>query len=262
MQVTKQFVANCAECGVILNNFQEKPTNQYDFLGVQFNHQRSGTWVRARPLTVEKLQQKIFLNISHPTLRQCLGTFGQLVWLSLIQRIPLSEFSICYKFLRRRVGWNLDAKCNVWRCSIGEWEKWHARAAGNTWRKVSESNVIATHLFSDASLSGFGAVAFRSDESVAVTAGMWSDEEKTKHINILETLAVVRAVNTLDMDTNIHLHIDNTTALFSIRRGRSNNFHTNNCIKFLQHCGNILLSVEYVKSAENPADPFSRIDFN
>ena len=61
-------------------------------------------------------------------------------------------------------------------------------------------------LWTDASLSGWGA---HSDEG-HFCQGLWTKQEQGLHINTLEVLAVIRAIEALDLgDLHISLHIDN-----------------------------------------------------
>ena len=63
----------------------------------------------------------------------------------------------------------------------------------------------------DASKTGWGAVC-----QGTTTGGIWSYQERTKHINILEFIAVKLAILTFTKGksvTTIHLQIDNMTDL-------------------------------------------------
>ena len=73
-------------------------------------------------------------------------------------------------------------------------------------------------LWTDASLSGWGA----HSEKGHYCQGLWSNQEETLHINTLEVLAVIRAIESLNLhDLHISLHIDNEVAKFVINKLRS-----------------------------------------
>ena len=73
-------------------------------------------------------------------------------------------------------------------------------------------------LWTDASLSGWGA---HSDEG-HFCQGLWTKREQELHISTLEVLAVIRAIEALDLNNlHISLHIDNEVAMFVINKLRS-----------------------------------------
>lgn len=78
----------------------------------------------------------------------------------------------------------------------------------------------ATEVFSDASDSGFGASRTRTGAPFLV--GHWTEDEARLHINVLEIMAIERALEKLGPDIQgqrILLRVDNTTALTCIRFG-------------------------------------------
>ena len=114
----------------------------------------------------------------------------------------------------------------------------------------------------DASLLGWGAVS----EEVH-TGGLWSEKERTQHINCLELMAGALAVRTFAKHKrNIHvrLQMDNKTAIFYINRmgeTRSQSMVQPAC-QLWQWClqRGITLSAEYLPGAKNEiADKESRI---
>jgi hypothetical protein len=126
------------------------------------------------------------------------------------------------------------------------------------------------HLFTDASLTGWGAILF-GPSVVSIASHPRSSREqryakKGAGINFLELRSARRAIRQLifeSKNTAIHLWIDNTSALYTILRGRSNSFQLNKEMasmgRLLQRLG-VHLLVHYVKSELNPADFWSRID--
>ena len=114
----------------------------------------------------------------------------------------------------------------------------------------------------DASLLGWGAVS----EEVR-TGGLWSEKERTQHINCLELMAGALAVRTFAKHKrNIHvrLRMDNKTAIFYINRmgGTRSQSMVQPACQLWQWClqRGITLSAEYLPGAKNEiADKESRI---
>ena len=129
----------------------------------------------------------------------------------------------------------------------------------NSKRSITNCTALAiTHLFTDASLEGFGAVAFLHNGRIATMAGAWTGDACHRHINELETFAVERALYSLEMDKQVFLHIDNTTAISALRKTRSKNWAVNFAVLRALRSDYEIVGIEYVKSEENVADPFSR----
>lgn len=132
----------------------------------------------------------------------------------------------------------------------------------------SQTNLIHTgqyacEIFSDASLSGWGAACGSSK-----LHGWWSREDRASHINLLELKAAFQALRCFASDLtdcNILLRIDNTTALSYINRFGSIQYP--NLISIAKEIWkwceerNIFLFASYIASAENViADYESRIE--
>lgn len=116
-------------------------------------------------------------------------------------------------------------------------------------------------IFSDASLSGWGAVCGEDKAH-----GHWNESEKQMHINILELLAAffgLKCFATNKSNCDILLRIDNTTAISYINRmGGIQSPTLNQISKRIWHwCEkrNILISAAYISSSNNfEADVESR----
>lgn len=71
-------------------------------------------------------------------------------------------------------------------------------------------------IYSDASLTGWGAVCLDSK-----TGGPWTEEEREKHINYLELLVALRALQCFTetaSNTSVEIQVDNTSAVSYINR--------------------------------------------
>ena len=114
----------------------------------------------------------------------------------------------------------------------------------------------------DASLLGWGAVLGGMS-----TSGLWSETERSQHINSLELMAGVFAVKTFasqKRNVHIHLRMDNRTAIFYINRMGGTRSHAlaHSACQLWQWClqRGITLSAEHLPGSDNSrADKESRL---
>lgn len=136
----------------------------------------------------------------------------------------------------------------------------------NIFSCISQTNVIRSgtfvlEIFTDASLTGWGAVCGESR-----THGFWSSEEKKNHINYLELLAVFHALRCFAShltNCNILLRVDNSTALSYVNRMGSIRFpHLSSLARkiwFWCEDRNLFIYASYIPSIQNiEADSESR----
>ena len=119
------------------------------------------------------------------------------------------------------------------------------------------------HLYTDASLGGWGAVCGRA----APASGPWprSEESGTPGaINRLELLAVERALGALTPQLAgkmVHLHVDSSVALAVLRKGSGVPHLHEPALRVWRMAASLhvrLVAVSWVASADNPADEPSR----
>ena len=123
--------------------------------------------------------------------------------------------------------------------------------------------VYVKEIFTDASLTGWG--AYCDGEHVH---GLWSLEERARHINYLELLATFLALRIfcIDLrDCDVLLRIDNTTAISYVNRmGGTKYLYLHSLSKLIwQWCEqrNIWIFASYIPSKENvEADHGSRLN--
>ena len=120
-------------------------------------------------------------------------------------------------------------------------------------------------IYTDAGLSGWGAIAFgHVDNRILIAAKEWSLKMKNKHINVLELAALKFAFEQLDIqNATVNVHVDNTSCAARVRKGYCRAWEANNICEELRALvkqkGITVNNVSYVKSADNPADYWSRI---
>ncbi|CAH0549561.1 unnamed protein product [Brassicogethes aeneus] len=144
--------------------------------------------------------------------------------------------------------------------SISSEFDWWAENIHNSGKSI-ESNNFQLEIFSDSSLSGWGAVCCAER-----VLGQWSENERSHHINYLELLAAFFALKCFashKSNLNILLRIDNTTALSYVNRMGGVRFPllSNLSRDIWQWCEvrNIWIFASYIKSKHNvEADAASR----
>lgn len=122
-----------------------------------------------------------------------------------------------------------------------------------TQSSLDRLNKFELEIFSDASLSGWGAVCGKEKAH-----GHWSELEKLKHINILELLAAffgLKCFATNKSNCDILLRIDNTTAISYINRmgGIQCSELSQTSKRIWQWCEerNNLIFASYISSSDN-----------
>lgn len=256
MNCTSLFYKLCTDVEITVNEKVEalEPSSAFTFLGVQYDLEKQTVCVREK--TLQKLATSASEYGEASTLRDCLGVFGRLVWSSLILNIRFADFYYVFKFLRRRVGLLLNDTAQMWPSAKPQWDNWITRVLHNKPRPITITNDKAPTLYTDASLTGYGAIAFHQDH-VSIVASTWTSHTlEHASINLLELKAVQFALEWMQL-RQCHVIIDNTTAISWIKKGRARNFLANRSLqKILRHD---ILSLNYINSESNPADYWSRI---
>lgn len=180
---------------------------------------------------------------------------------SLISVCPAVQYGILYTkaFERQKFlalldsGGDYSAKMIVPKILKEDFLWWIRVLSDNNQKNVIRSGQYAREIFSDASLSGWGASCGSSS-----THGWWFREEKTSHINFLELKAVYYALRCFTSelsDCDILLRIDNTTAISYINRYGSIQYpHLTSLAKEIwSWCEerNIFLFASYIASIDN-----------
>ena len=258
--ILEKFRSTCKEIGAGVGECNG-PLQEYDFLGVHFKPVGGSLMVSAATSFIDKLFP-CASSIDDPdaTIRDILRLFGKLMYGSRILSLKCAKYYYAFKFLRRRCGIDLDNLAVLWPSSKQSWRTWLDEVQSNPPRcsQVPTASRMSS-LFTDASMSGYGAFAIRSDSSCVALAGEWAPQEQHRHINELEARAVELALSNLDLDQNIVVFIDNTSAGYALAKGRSKNFIMNFVAKRIREKNYIIHDFIFIKSEDNPADPFSRI---
>jgi len=198
---------------------------------------------------------------------------GRLFHAAVVTQAPVARWYYAIKWYRRRcrgfsrgefregdtVGWWKDA----WE-QVGEWLDHCIRNVPVVPRNPQA--VVHWHLFTDASLQGAGGVLVNSYGEIRTVGARWVDIGPwtggwVPSINQLEMVAVGWALGQFRREIGyapVWLSVDNTSVISTMRRGRSGAFWLNRYFREVADLGFDVVKVDYVASAQNPADHPSR----
>lgn len=204
--------------GFIINEEKSNliPSNCCKFLGFNIDSKK---FIISLPDEKRAHLRHQILNMMN--LRKCtIRKFSQLVGY-LISACPAIEYSMLYtkelercKFLNLKEHNDYDRKMRI-PDSLQTDLQWWANAVETSVRKIRTDN-YPTVIFTDASTTGWGAACGNNTAS-----GLWSQEEREKHINYLELLAAFLGLKTFAknlQNCQILMRIDNSTAIAYINR--------------------------------------------
>lgn len=202
-----------------------------------------------------------FKKLSHCKIRD----FAQFIG-SIIACCPAMEYGWLYSKSFEREKWlalmnnnnDYESKMNL-NLNLSDLNWWQNNILLS--KKIIERNTFVMEIFTDASLSGWGAV-YNNEKA----HGFWTNQEKQNHINFLELKAAffgLKCFAKFKKDCRILLRIDNTTAIAYINKMGGIQFeHLNDITKLIwQWCEarKIIIFASYIKSKDNfEADAESR----
>lgn len=253
-----------------LEDLLQKSFTKYTFLGIQYDHDARTT--RLDPEYTQKLLEiyQHFDTQANPrqvTLRNLLRFFGRLTYASAVNGLARAPYYYIMKFMRRQVGRRLDAPTEVWSSIIPLWKTWASAqmtAQPRSWSHLGHANgECESVLITDASLSGYGCILLRADGTTSIVAGKWSAEESKHSINLLEVRALRIGLESFAVDLAddpFSVLIDNTTAMYAVKNGCSRAFEINDEVARVALLTTRMTSINWVKSENNAADPFTRFE--
>jgi hypothetical protein len=274
-KMVHDFYAIVDDLGITVNESKAEVINiitsddskltKYTFLGLEFDH------IKKTVALAEKTKNKIKVQLENFKQQQewkaWLSLFGLCIFGASTLGIDKSKYYWVYKFIRKKTSTvaTTEAQVTIWPSITQLWKEWLDEILTSPPRCLEKKSSLVYTLVTDASLKGWGAILF-GPSGEHIVAGPWTGRYKGLHINLLELTAVRFAVELLIenfIGSGLHVLIDNTTALAHITRGRSNRFRYNHQIHGINKClarGRAWIqSVNYIKSAHNPADQWSRL---
>ena len=254
----------CAEFTIMLNEEpHNSPSNCITFCGQKFTFDRKT--VSSSQKTVESLQKYLdwlerLDGRSWVSMRQYAGLMGTLIWASRVLRVPMQNFYTSMKCYRRRCSQitSYDDGVTIWNCSLVQLKAWLQQLLSMVdGIPIPQQVTPLFTLYTDASLTGYGAVLFSPQGSIHTFQGNWRNNHNT-HINLLEMEAATLALQhfiSITRGAPVELVVDNTTVRGALVRGYSSSYEVNSAL-FQQNFN--VVAVRYIRSADMPADPLTR----
>ena len=262
------FIRLAARCGMKCS-----VTDPQIFLGMKWNYTTATVQLTQKSLDRLTEGETVMQHGNDCTFRQYYTFFCRLLNYSRILRYPLATIYQLMKFTRKRLSTlqNADCPTKLWACLQPLLKSWITTLrANNPTRHTHDSVQSDTVMFTDASLSGWGAVIIIGTR-VYECQGRWPGIHTPKDIARLEIQAIAQAL-THCINTNLHLPphlliaVDSTTAANVIHKGHSLAFTCNSALMQVYQCLHALniqtLAIAYIHTAQNPADELSRFDFS
>lgn len=266
MAQKESFLQRCVEAHATLNTEDTYSGRRYNFIGVYFNHEDNSVQVREK--TLSRLQPYH----GNLTFGEAERLYSQLQFCSGILGISPSRFYHPISIFRHRASvlskaaYLINQPVHFPKQCQKELQLWIEEIKSNQPRVINKPrNTHTFTLFTDSSLEGWGGVLINEETFTIWSYGSKWTNMANAHINELEALAVPYALHTVSSKipkhSTIHLKIDNTVVLGSLRRGRSNTESINKCINLIENwfakheCD---FDFQYIASVDNLADRPSR----
>lgn len=282
-KVVKSFFDVCAETRVTVNESRAETlasigATSHKFLGIEYSQDGNKKFIALSRSFVESIKRltdgKDPTTLSFRTLER---VYGKIRYAAEALALPLGDFYNVIKFFRRRSAsiaqgtFSRHDNARWWPCITGSWQtlvRIITTSGPKELLSISQTTRRMT-MFTDASSCGFGAILFRDDGTYSAFGAKWTTTEANSlHINILEAIAVLEALQHFSKDLQdvlLDLRIDNTAVMYSVRSTNSKSYTLN---KIVTEISNVISeitarcsinSIEYVETQRNAADPWSRI---
>ena len=268
-RVARIFRENCTIAKTTLNvEATNVPHRIGPFCGVIYDYHNARMW--ATPKTLVKLERATKAFTADTSIKHMMELFGLMFHLTTILRPPLATYYHILKWYRKRTAEYargdafMSDSARIWPSTLKQLKEWTSFLQANT----PVGRPIATpgdkHLFTDASNVGWGAYLILPSGTVRIAAASWTPLELSRNINEREAMAVdnaLRAFADYITSDSFHLHIDNTSVIWGLAKGRSNRWNMNTRVTEILatlKLHNATCAIHYVNTRENPADDPSR----
>jgi len=275
-QNVRTIYRRAAALGLCFNESVENAVHaltRYEFCGIVYDHDNHE--VRLSDKTRGKLTEIIeelsseFHNVSTERALQMFGVllYGQDVLHDRIERSALYYiFKNIRKLSRRLQAGDVRHHAAFWDSNKAHLLRWAANLADDgARRKIIAVDAAAPYIiYTDASMSGWGATVMPPSGVPRGFAGAWPKwlTDTEPQIAELEAAAVVNTLLYLKAPphTVITMLVDNTTIVAGMNSGILANFRQSEALVMI---ADILRDKQWhIKSAENPADWLSRVDWD
>ena len=239
------------------------------FCGAVFDTERHVFKVKQK--TVDKILSPRALH----TVADHRENISRLMYASRILRVPMSHYYAVLKYTRKlysalttgRVR-ETDALPEMWEAARREYRSWVAVVRKNAWthhpKRTLMSSKPPTYLFTDASLSGWGAVLIPPRGAPRVYRGSWPEKHEAKEMTVLEMRALVAALRAagppMKKVHHLQLVVDNTAVKAVLRKGGAFCYDLNAGLRQVQALlpERAMIEASYIATALMPADDPSR----
>lgn len=246
---------------LLLDEYTARPVQQGVLLGIEFDSSQHR--FRMSPDWEAKIYSRSvqWAASSSTSPLQVFEILGSLIWAGYVRCEPLCLRADAIDVARDAArfagahGW--DAALQLNPMGIKSLQDWIASARINNWVPASifHKDPATIQIWTDASDAAWAYL----DESMTLTdQGSFGPQSmRDWHIFIKEAWAVHMALTAAHLQghRSVALHIDNQALLFALRRRYSSVNLVNHWLCDHVH---LTLTVDYVPSAENPADPYTR----
>ena len=254
---------------VDIDSIRTPGTPVYDYLGMTFNH--SSKQVTVAPKTRLKLQQALSILSTKNRLIavDALAIFGVTLFAASVLNFSFAKLYYTFKLIRRVKQDQLLKEIAIWPIAKVQWSQCLEQMLKSSFTPTPRPHpetISPLTGFSDASDTGYGVVIFHEGKTL-VTSRRWSATEVETSINVRELFALralIRAIAEIAQRTpksiSAQLFVDNTTARSWAIKGYSHGYLPNLIAGELKEEAKsfTITSIDYIASANNPADAPSR----
>ena len=260
----RQLQINSTKCNVSFN--VGDVSTKYEFIGVEFDHKNNTTRIATK--TRDKLPAAIPQRMTAHDLE---GLIGRLIFSAAVRQEPLVNNWWALKWARRffnklnRGLINNDDNIDVAGAARTSLQHWLDNAPQAHVVNRAKTGTTA-HLFTDATLVGWGAVLVFDNCRIAVAGGHFNGVQRAaSSIGPKEAYAIVNAIDAFSHQLGevqqLNLFVDNTSVVAGMRRGQT---RAASLVEPVREAWTALiktrvsLHVDYVSTKINPADAISR----
>jgi hypothetical protein len=267
-ETAAKYAEVCAELGVTTSDPPSEVGESYIFLGVHYDHRAHNIGLAPKTtVKLHRLLQKLPASNKTPMpLRTVLQIFGYLIYTARVMAHPVGPHFHLYKWLRRRVSSavSLDSEVTWWKVALDQARLWiNETIATPRWSPYLGWGLFHLVLYTDASLSGWGAVLFEGAH-ITSRCGLFSFPE---HINILEARALRYGIGMIEKAEepdrkDVSIFVDNEVLRHCMINGRSRSYTLNMLVEETSReirGKNINANFKRVASAQNVADILTRL---
>jgi hypothetical protein len=262
-----EFQTRCHAVGVTLNPIDPYPHHQGEWLGTWADYTK-GTVTLGKKIRA-KLEVWQSANLSSLSINDMESLHGLLLYCTRVMRLDVAPYYGAIKCLRRKLSASrlldpvarANTPANIWPATFPIWRSWISTllAAPPVAHRQLDGTTPLT-LFVDASTRGYGAVLC-DNTGYRTISGKWDTHIPSDAINEHELLVVGLALEGFDLpeDADLHIVIDNTSAIAALRRSLvKDEILSNLASEIRKKLPNRKVAVSHISTSLNPSDEVSR----